>query len=72
MREAKKSGIELFFKNVMGKVLFPIKNKKVERSLGNDRLPRQTSSMVVVIDQILDDHRKRKVPPFSYKWIRYN
>ncbi len=72
MKEAKRDGLEIIIRNMMGKVLFPIKNKKVEKSLNNYRLPKQTQSMVVIIDRILDDYRKQKKPPFSYNWIRYS
>ena len=72
MKEAKRNDIEVIIKKMVGKIYSHIKNMKVERSLGNHSLPRQTTSMVVIIDRILDDHRKRKVPPFSYNWIRYN
>jgi hypothetical protein len=72
MKEAKRNGLELIIQNMMGKVLYPIKRKKVGRSLNNYSLPGQTESMVVIIDKILDEHRKQKKPPFSYNWIRYS
>ena len=72
MKEAKRNGLEIIIKNMMGKVLFPIKNKKVESSIIDHSLPKQTHSMVVIIDKILDEHRKQKKPPFSYNWIRYS
>jgi hypothetical protein len=72
MKEAKRNGLEIIIKNMMGKILFPIKNKKDKSSANNYGLHKQTQSMVVIIDKILDDHRKQKKPPFSYNWIRFS
>ena len=72
MKEVNKNGIDVKIKRMVGKVFYHIKNKRDKRSMMGNSLHPQTPSMVVVIDSILDEHRKRKIPPFSYDWIRYN
>jgi len=72
MKEANINSIEIIIKNMMERVLSPLKVKTVETALENQNLPKQNQSMVVIIDKILDEHRKRKIPPFSHNWIRNN
>lgn len=72
MVKRRRNGIAISIKKLVNKVLFFNKSKKVEKSSERGSLPQQTSSMVVIIDRILDEHRKQKVAPYSYDWIRYN